>query len=77
MVKTLEIGQSAGLLPKPEEVRYMSYFTDRARESGFLYICIGSGRASTTERVSVNNEGLITLSWLKIQSSPARKSDSP
>ena len=31
---------------------------------------IGYGRASETERIWVNNEGLINPSWLKIQSSP-------
>ena len=30
----------------------------------------GYGRASTTERVLVNNESLVSLSWLKIQSAP-------
>ncbi len=30
----------------------------------------GYGRASTTERVLVNNEGLISRSLLKIQSAP-------
>ena len=33
-------------------------------------VMIGYGRLSTTERPSVNNEGLINLSWLKIQSTP-------
>jgi hypothetical protein len=33
-------------------------------------IQIGNGRASETERIWVNNEGLINPSWLKIQSSP-------
>jgi hypothetical protein len=28
---------------------------------------------STTERMLVNNEGLINLNWLKIQSSPSWK----
>ena len=32
---------------------------------------IGYGRASETERIWVSNEGLINLSWLKIQSSPS------
>jgi hypothetical protein len=32
---------------------------------------IGNGRASETERIWVNNEGLINPSWLKIQSSPS------
>ena len=31
---------------------------------------IGYGRASETERMWVSNEGLINLSWSKIQSSP-------
>ena len=31
---------------------------------------IGYGRASETERIWVNKEGLINPSWLKIQSSP-------
>jgi hypothetical protein len=31
---------------------------------------IGYGRASETERIWVSNEGLINLSWSKIQSSP-------
>jgi len=30
----------------------------------------GYGRASTTERVLVNNDGLVSLSLLKIQSAP-------
>lgn len=34
---------------------------------------IGYGRVSTTERISVNNDSLINLNWLKIQSSPLRK----
>jgi hypothetical protein len=32
---------------------------------------IGYGRASETERIWVNDEDLINLSWLKIQSSPS------
>ena len=31
---------------------------------------IGYGRVSETERIWVSDEGLINLSWLKIQSSP-------
>ena len=34
---------------------------------------IGHGSPSTTERVLVNDEGLINLSLLKIQSAPLRK----
>jgi hypothetical protein len=34
---------------------------------------IGYGGPSTTERVLVNNEGLINQSLLKIQSAPLRK----
>ena len=34
------------------------------------FFLIGYGRASTTERVLVNNEGLVNLSLLKIQSAP-------
>uniref|UniRef100_A0A6C0DCC4 Uncharacterized protein n=1 Tax=viral metagenome TaxID=1070528 RepID=A0A6C0DCC4_9ZZZZ len=34
---------------------------------------IGYGRHSTTERVLVNNEELITRSWLEIQSAPDSK----
>ena len=33
-------------------------------------ILTGYGRASTTERVLVNDEGLVNLSLLKIQSAP-------
>jgi len=33
-------------------------------------VMIGYGRLSTTERVSVNNEDLINLNWLKVQSTP-------
>lgn len=32
---------------------------------------IGNGRVSETERIWVSNEGLINLSWSKIQSSPS------
>jgi len=34
---------------------------------------IGDGRASETERVLVDYEDLINLSWLKIQSNPLGK----
>jgi len=33
----------------------------------------GYGRHSTTERVLVNNEELVTQSWLEIQSAPDSK----
>ena len=35
------------------------------------FAMIEYGRASETERIWVSNEGLINLSWLKIQSSPS------
>lgn len=53
IVKTISIGQSAGLLPKLVMIEY--------------------GRASTTERVLVSNDGVINLNLLKIQSSPIWK----
>ena len=53
IVKTKEIGQSAGLLPKPD--------------------LTGHGRVSTTERVSVDDEGLVIPSLLKVQSTPTLK----
>ena len=36
-------------------------------------VLIGYDRLSETERELVNNEGIINLSWLKIQSDPLRK----
>ena len=54
IVKTKEIGQSAGLLPKS--------------------VMTGYGRVSTTERVSVDNDGLVNQSLLKVQSTPTRES---
>jgi hypothetical protein len=53
VVIRLEIGKSAGSVPKS--------------------VMIGYGALSTTERMSVNNDGPSILSWLKIQSTPARK----
>ena len=41
--------------------------------SPIRYFSIGYGRLSTTERVLVNNDGLINLNWLKIQSDPDTK----
>ena len=40
-------------------------------------VMIGYGSPSTTERVLVNYEGLISLSLLKIQSAPLRKFGEP
>jgi hypothetical protein len=37
----------------------------------------GHGTPSTTARESVNNDGLVILSWLKIQSSPFVKALGP
>lgn len=57
----MRIGQSAGLLPKA--VMYL-----------LLYIWVGYGRLSTTERIWVgNDQDNPPVSWLKIQSIPFRK----
>jgi len=37
------------------------------------FVMIEYGEHSTTERMLVNNDGLINLNWLKIQSSPLWK----
>jgi len=50
----------------------MVIMLDCGQSAGLLPkpVMIGHGRVSTTERISVNYESLINLSWLKIQSTP-------
>jgi hypothetical protein len=63
MVITLEIGQSAVLLPKTD-----NFFFIKMGIIFFISPLAGYGRYSETERVLVSNEDLANLSSLKIQS---------
>ena len=68
MVIMLGIGQSAVRLPNSAKLLILKEVYKKP-----WFLTIGYGSPSTTERVLVNEEGLISLSLLKIQSGPLRK----
>ena len=68
MVIMLGIGQSAVRLPNSAKLLILKEVYKKP-----WFLTIGYGSPSTTERVSVNDEGLISPSLLKIQSGPLRK----